>query len=141
LRIYALDRGNWRCFYRAAWFRAEGISMARLILLRHGESLWNRNNRFRGWTDIDLSETGIREAHRAADLMSSEDYRYGIAYTSVLKRAIRTLWIVMDDMDLMYLPVFRTWRLNEKHYGALQGLYKKKTADEYGVEQVQRQKW
>ena len=110
--------------------------MASLILLRHGESLWNRDNRFTGWTDIDLSETGIREAHRAAELLIAGDYRFGIAYTSVLKRAIRTLWIVMDDMDLMYLPVFRTWRLNEKHYGALQGLYKKKTAEEYGVEQV-----
>lgn len=110
--------------------------MVRLILLRHGESLWNRDNRFTGWTDVDLSENGIGEAHRAAELMKTGDYRFEVAYTSVLKRAIRTLWIVMDGMDCMYLPVYRTWRLNERHYGALQGLNKKETAEKYGVEQV-----
>jgi 2,3-bisphosphoglycerate-dependent phosphoglycerate mutase len=110
--------------------------MVHLILLRHGESLWNRDNRFTGWTDIDLSETGISEAHHAAELLDREGLRFEQMFTSVLKRAIRTLWIVLDDLDCMYLPVLRTWRLNEKHYGALQGLYKKKTAEEYGAEQV-----
>jgi 2,3-bisphosphoglycerate-dependent phosphoglycerate mutase len=111
-------------------------SMVELILLRHGESLWNRENRFTGWTDIDLSENGVREAHMAADLLKTGGYRFETSYTSVLKRAIRTLWIVMDDLDCMYLPVYRSWRLNEKHYGALQGLYKKKTAEVFGAEQV-----
>jgi 2,3-bisphosphoglycerate-dependent phosphoglycerate mutase len=110
--------------------------MVQLILLRHGESLWNRDNRFTGWTDIDLSKNGVIEAHGAAELLKSGGFRIERTFTSVLKRAIRTLWIVMDDMDCMYLPVCRTWRLNEKHYGALQGLYKKKTAAQYGAEQV-----
>jgi len=110
--------------------------MVTLILLRHGESLWNRENRFTGWTDVDLSPHGIQEAHRAAELLRDGGYTFRAAYTSVLKRAIRTLWIVMDDLDLMYVPVYRSWRLNEKSYGALQGLSKQKTAEEYGAEQV-----
>ena len=109
--------------------------MVELILLRHGESLWNRENRFTGWTDVDLSARGREEAHRAATLLGGE-HTFHVAYTSVLKRAIRTLWIVMDDLDLMYVPVYRSWRLNEKSYGALQGLNKQETAEEYGAEQV-----
>jgi 2,3-bisphosphoglycerate-dependent phosphoglycerate mutase len=110
--------------------------MVLLILLRHGESLWNLEGRFTGWTDIDLSGNGIEEAHHAANLLREGGYTFDVAYTSVLKRAIRTLWIVMDDMDLMYVPVYRSWRLNEKSYGALQGLGKKETAEKYGAEQV-----
>ncbi len=111
-------------------------SMVELILLRHGESLWNKEGRFTGWTDVDLSPGGIEEAHRAASLLKEGGYTFSVAWTSVLKRAIRTLWIVMDDLDLMYIPVHRTWRLNEKSYGALQGLNKQETAQEYGAEQV-----
>lgn len=107
-----------------------------LILLRHGESKWNRDNRFTGWTDVDLSEQGVQEAHRAASLLKKAGYSFDVAYTSVLKRAIRTLWIVLDDLDLLWLPVYRSWRLNERHYGALQGLNKQETADEFGQEQV-----
>jgi 2,3-bisphosphoglycerate-dependent phosphoglycerate mutase len=110
--------------------------MVELILLRHGESLWNREGRFTGWTDVDLSPRGIEEAHRAATLLGDGGYTFRVAWTSVLKRAIRTLWIVMDDLDLMYVPVHRSWRLNEKSYGALQGLDKQETAREYGAEQV-----
>lgn len=110
--------------------------MVDLILLRHGESLWNREGRFTGWTDVDLSPQGIDEAHHAAKLIDSGGYVFHAAYTSVLKRAIRTLWVVMDDLDRMYLPVHRSWRLNERNYGALQGLDKKETTQEYGSEQV-----
>jgi 2,3-bisphosphoglycerate-dependent phosphoglycerate mutase len=110
--------------------------MKKLVLLRHGQSLWNLENRFTGWTDVDLSERGINEAHEAGKLLKSEGYTFDIAYTSFLKRAIRTLWIVLDTMDLMWIPLERSWRLNERHYGALQGLNKKDTADKYGVEQV-----
>jgi len=109
-----------------------------LVLLRHGESIWNLENRFTGWTDVDLSERGVEEAHRAALLLKDAGFTFDVAYTSVLKRAIRTLWIVLDDMDLMWIPVYRTWRLNERHYGALQGLNKKETAERYGAEQVQQ---
>jgi 2,3-bisphosphoglycerate-dependent phosphoglycerate mutase len=108
----------------------------KLVLLRHGQSLWNLENRFTGWTDVDLSEKGIREAHEAGKLLKSEGYIFDIAYTSFLKRAIRTLWIVLDNMDLMWIPVEKSWRLNERHYGALQGLSKQVTADKYGIEQV-----
>lgn len=111
--------------------------MHKLVLLRHGESDWNRENRFTGWTDVDLSEQGIREAGEAGRCLSEGGYGFDIAYTSVLKRAIRTLWIVLDGMDLMWIPVVRDWRLNERHYGALQGLNKAETAREYGEEQVQ----
>lgn len=111
--------------------------MYKLVLLRHGESQWNKENRFTGWTDVDLSDAGIAEAHAAAELLKAEGYTFDICYTSVLKRAIRTLWLVLDDMDLMWLPVHRRWRLNERHYGALQGLNKSEMAQQYGAEQVQ----
>ena len=110
--------------------------MYTVVLLRHGESHWNKENRFTGWTDVDLSEKGVREAHESARLLREGGYTFDVAYTSVLKRAIRTLWIVLDDMDLMWLPVQRHWRLNERHYGALQGLNKAETAERHGEEQV-----
>lgn len=110
--------------------------MIKLVLLRHGESAWNLENRFTGWTDVDLSPRGIAEAHEAARLLTEAGFTFDVAFTSVLKRAIRTLWIVLDDMDLMWLPVHRSWRLNERHYGALQGLNKAETAARYGAEQV-----
>jgi 2,3-bisphosphoglycerate-dependent phosphoglycerate mutase len=110
--------------------------MIRLVLVRHGESAWNLENRFTGWTDVDLSEQGIREAHRAGRLLKEEGYTFDMAHTSVLKRAIRTLWIALDEMDLMWIPVFRSWRLNERHYGSLQGLNKKETAEKFGMDQV-----
>jgi 2,3-bisphosphoglycerate-dependent phosphoglycerate mutase len=108
----------------------------KLVLLRHGESIWNLENRFTGWTDVDLSPQGIEEAHEAARLLKEGGYTFDVAYTSLLKRAIRTLWITMDGMDLMWLPVHRNWRLNERHYGALQGLNKAETAAKYGEKQV-----
>ncbi len=110
--------------------------MHKLILLRHGESDWNRENRFTGWTDVDLSEVGIEEARRAGQVLLEQGFTFDVAFTSVLKRAIRTLWIVLDAMDLMWIPVHRSWRLNERHYGALQGLNKAETAAQYGEEQV-----
>jgi 2,3-bisphosphoglycerate-dependent phosphoglycerate mutase len=110
--------------------------MFQLVLLRHGESVWNRENRFTGWTDVDLTPKGVAEAGDAARLLSAEGFTFDVAYTSVLKRAIRTLWIVMDAMDLMWIPVIRNWRLNERHYGALQGLNKAETAARHGEEQV-----
>ncbi|HUL63819.1 MAG TPA: 2,3-diphosphoglycerate-dependent phosphoglycerate mutase [Burkholderiaceae bacterium] len=110
--------------------------MYKLVLLRHGESEWNRSNRFTGWTDVDLTDAGRDEARAAGDLLKSEGYSFDIAYTSVLRRAIRTLWIALDAMDLMYLPVVHSWRLNERHYGALQGLNKAETAAKFGDEQV-----
>ncbi|WP_045217165.1 2,3-diphosphoglycerate-dependent phosphoglycerate mutase [Desulfonatronovibrio magnus] len=108
----------------------------KLILLRHGESLWNRENRFSGWTDVDLSEQGIAEAQEAGKILKFKGYSFDIAYTSVLKRAVRTLWIVLDEIDQMWIPVERSWRLNERHYGALQGMYKEETAKNFGEEQV-----
>jgi 2,3-bisphosphoglycerate-dependent phosphoglycerate mutase len=110
--------------------------MNRLVLLRHGESVWNLENRFTGWTDVDLNAKGIAEAHEAARLLAADGFTFDVAFVSVLKRAIRTLWIVLDDMDLMWLPVTRSWRLNERHYGALQGLDKAETAAKYGDAQV-----
>jgi 2,3-bisphosphoglycerate-dependent phosphoglycerate mutase len=110
--------------------------MMKVVLLRHGESDWNKQNRFTGWTDVDLSEKGIAEAKEGARVLKEQGYTFDIAYTSVLKRAIRTLWIVMDDMDLMWIPVYRSWRLNERHYGALQGLNKAETAEKFGEAQV-----
>ncbi len=110
--------------------------MFKIVLLRHGESTWNKENRFTGWTDVDLSEKGVEEAHAAGKLLKAEGYTFDVAHTSVLKRAIRTLWIVQDEMDLMWIPVHRSWRLNERHYGALQGLNKAETAAKYGDEQV-----
>ena len=110
--------------------------MYKLVLLRHGESEWNRSNRFTGWTDVDLTDAGRDEARAAGELLTREGYSFDIAYTSVLRRAIRTLWIALDAMDLMYLPVVHSWRLNERHYGALQGLNKAETAAKFGDEQV-----
>jgi len=110
--------------------------MHKVVLLRHGESIWNKENRFTGWTDVDLSEKGVKEAEDGGDLLKKEGWLFDIAYTSVLKRAIRTLWIVLDKMDLMWIPVVRSWRLNERHYGALQGLNKAEMATKYGDEQV-----
>ena len=108
----------------------------KLVLLRHGESFWNKENRFTGWTDIDLSKKGVEEAQKSGKVLKEEGYIFDIAFTSVLKRAIKTLWIVLDEMDLMWIPVYRSWRLNEKHYGALQGLNKSETAEKYGEKQV-----
>ena len=110
--------------------------MIKLVLLRHGESQWNRENRFTGWYDVDLSEQGRKEAADAGKLLREEGFVFDVAYTSVLKRAIRTLWSVLDAMDLMWLPVYKSWRLNERHYGALQGLNKSETSQKYGEEQV-----
>ncbi len=110
--------------------------MPTLVLLRHGESTWNKENRFTGWTDVDLSETGIGEAHEAGRLLRAEGYQFDLAYTSVLKRAIRTLWIALDELDQMWCPVVNSWRLNERHYGGLQGLNKAETAAKFGDEQV-----
>ncbi len=110
--------------------------MTELILLRHGESICNKENRFGGWIDADLSEKGITEAKKAGLTLKEQGYIFDIAFTSVLKRAIRTLWIVLDEMDLMWIPVFRSWHLNERHYGALQGLNKSETAAKFGEEQV-----
>ena len=110
--------------------------MTKLVLVRHGESTWNKENRFTGWTDVDLSEKGRREAQKGGVVLKSEGYTFDVAYTSVLKRAIRTLWTVLDEMDLMWIPVHRSWRLNERHYGALQGLNKAETAAKFGEDQV-----
>lgn len=110
--------------------------MYKVVLIRHGESVWNKENRFTGWTDVDLSEKGVQEAHEAGQLLRDGGYVFDVAYTSVLKRAIRTLWIVLDQMDLMWIPVMNSWRLNERHYGALQGLNKAETAAQFGEEQV-----
>lgn len=111
--------------------------MIKLVLLRHGESEWNRENRFTGWTDVGLSEKGVAEARQAGLLLRQEGYAFERAYTSVLKRAIKTLWLALEEMDLMWIPVIGSWRLNERHYGALQGLNKKEMAVRYGEEQVQ----
>jgi 2,3-bisphosphoglycerate-dependent phosphoglycerate mutase len=111
-------------------------SAHKLVLLRHGESQWNRENRFTGWVDVDLSPKGMDEARDAGRLLRAEGYRFDLAYTSVLKRAIRTLWMVLDEMDMMWIPVHRSWRLNERHYGALQGLNKAETAAKHGEDQV-----
>ena len=110
--------------------------MMKLVLVRHGQSQWNLDNRFTGWTDVDLTVQGIREAHEAAKALREGGYTFDLAFTSVLKRAIRTLWIVLDDMDLMWIPVHRSWQLNERHYGALQGLNKGETAARFGEDQV-----
>src|SRR5438105_1598052 len=110
--------------------------MHTVILLRHGESTWNRENRFTGWTDVDLSERGREEAAEAGRLLKEGGYTFDIAYTSVLKRAIRTLWIAQDALDLIWIPVVKSWRLNERHYGALQGLNKAETAAKHGEAQT-----
>ena len=110
--------------------------MKRLVLLRHGESIWNQENRFTGWYDVDLAEKGMNEAREAGRLLKEQGFVFDIAYTSVLKRAIRTLWLALDQMDLLWIPVIKSWRLNERHYGALQGLNKAETAAKFGDEQV-----
>ena len=110
--------------------------MKKLVLIRHGESTWNKENRFTGWTDVDLSDEGRLQAKEAGEVLKKEGYVFDVAYTSVLKRAIRTLWTVLDGMDLMWIPVHRSWRLNERHYGALQGLNKAETAAKFGEDQV-----
>src|SRR4051812_48908125 len=110
--------------------------MIKLVLLRHGESTWNLENRFTGWTDVDLTEKGITEARQAGKLLREAGFSFDLAYTSVLKRAIRTLWLALDEMDRMWIPIKNSWRLNERHYGALQGLNKAETAAKFGDEQV-----
>jgi 2,3-bisphosphoglycerate-dependent phosphoglycerate mutase len=110
--------------------------MIKLVLLRHGQSSWNLENRFTGWTDVDLSEAGVAEAHQGGKLLREGGYIFDVAITSVLKRAIRTLWIAMDELDQMWIPVINAWQLNERHYGALQGLNKAETAEKFGQEQV-----
>ena len=110
--------------------------MYKVVLLRHGESTWNKENRFTGWTDVDLSAQGLAEAKKAGEVLKKEGFVFDVAFTSVLKRAIRTLWITLDEMDLMWIPVYNSWRLNERHYGALQGLNKSETAAKFGEEQV-----
>ncbi|HNX49583.1 MAG TPA: 2,3-diphosphoglycerate-dependent phosphoglycerate mutase [Thermoanaerobaculaceae bacterium] len=112
------------------------MGMYTLVLLRHGESTWNKENRFTGWTDVDLSEKGIEEAREGGRLLRTEGFDFDLCYTSVLKRAVRTLWIALDEMDRMWLPVVRHWRLNERHYGALQGLNKAEMAAQFGEDQV-----
>jgi len=110
--------------------------MKQIVLMRHGESVWNKENLFTGWTDVDLSEKGVAEAHEAGKRLREAGFEFDLCYTSVLKRAIRTLWIALDEMDRMYLPILNDWRLNERHYGALQGLNKAETAARYGDDQV-----
>ena len=110
--------------------------MKKLVLLRHGESVWNKGNRFAGWVDVELSEQGIEEAHQAGRSLVKEGSVFDVAYTSVLKRAIKTLWIVLEEMDLSWIPVYKNWRLNERHYGALQGMNKTEMAKQHGMEQV-----
>jgi 2,3-bisphosphoglycerate-dependent phosphoglycerate mutase len=110
--------------------------MNRLVLLRHGESTWNKENRFTGWTDVDLSERGVKEAIEAGKTLKNKGFNFRIAYTSYLTRAIRTLFLTLEQMDLMWIPVYKTWRLNEKHYGLLQGLNKSEMAEKYGDQQV-----
>jgi 2,3-bisphosphoglycerate-dependent phosphoglycerate mutase len=110
--------------------------MIKLVLLRHGESVWNRENRFTGWTDVDLSEKGVMEAQQAGQVLKAEGYGFDLAFTSYLKRAIRTLWLVLNGLEQEWIPEFKSWRLNERHYGALQGLNKAETAAKYGEEQV-----
>jgi 2,3-bisphosphoglycerate-dependent phosphoglycerate mutase len=114
-----------------------GISfMHKLVLLRHGESTWNKENRFTGWTDVDLTDHGRQEAKAAGQVLKKDGYSFDLAYCSVMKRALRTLWIVLDELDELWIPVEKTWRLNERHYGSLQGLNKSETAAQYGEDQV-----
>ncbi|MBG9735561.1 2,3-diphosphoglycerate-dependent phosphoglycerate mutase [Paenibacillus alvei] len=110
--------------------------MMKLVLIRHGQSIWNLENRFTGWTDVDLSEQGLIEARQAGEILRKHGFVFDTAHTSVLKRAIRTLWIALHEMDQMWIPIHHTWKLNERHYGALQGLNKEETAEKYGEEQV-----
>jgi 2,3-bisphosphoglycerate-dependent phosphoglycerate mutase len=132
-----LDAECWVPNPASSIFSKEIIRMKKLVLLRHGESLWNKENRFTGWTDIELSAKGIEEAAEAGRVMLEEGYVFDVAYTSVLKRAIKTLWLALEEMDLMWIPIHNNWRLNERHYGALQGLNKAETAERHGLEQTQ----
>ena len=137
----APDRGRAGCqcaLPRARRVAAHGgsLSMHKLVLLRHGESVWNRENRFTGWTDVDLNETGVAQARSAGQLLREEGFAFDVAFTSVLKRAIRTLWLVQEELDRLWIPVEHSWRLNERHYGALQGLDKAETAAKFGDAQV-----
>jgi 2,3-bisphosphoglycerate-dependent phosphoglycerate mutase len=116
--------------------KGKGRNVRKLVLLRHGESVWNKENLFTGWTDVDLSDHGKEEVLQAGRVLKEHGFAFDVAFTSVLKRAIRTLWIVLDEMDLMWIPVVRDWRLNERHYGALQGLNKSETTEKYGEAQV-----
>jgi 2,3-bisphosphoglycerate-dependent phosphoglycerate mutase len=111
--------------------------MKKLVLLRHGESVWNKENRFSGWIDVGLSDRGVEEALEGGRVLAREGFVFDVAYTSVLKRAIKTLWITLEEMDLMWIPIHHSWRLNERHYGGLQGLYKTETVEKHGMEQVQ----
>lgn len=111
-------------------------AVTKLVLVRHGESTWNRENRFTGWTDVDLTEKGREEARKGGQVLKEAGFSFDVAYTSVLRRAIKTLWLVLEEMDLMWIPIWHTWRLNERHYGALQGLNKAETAAKFGDEQV-----
>jgi 2,3-bisphosphoglycerate-dependent phosphoglycerate mutase len=122
--------------YKALHHDNKGHPMHKLVLIRHGESTWNLENRFTGWTDVDLTATGIEQAKNAGRMLKAEGYAFDVAYTSVLKRAIRTLWHTLDEMDCTWLPEVKSWRLNERHYGALQGLDKAETAKKYGDAQV-----
>ncbi len=110
--------------------------MKKIVLLRHGESIWNQENRFTGWIDVSLSERGVGEAHQAGRTLAQEGFVFDVAFTSMLKRAIKTLWLALEEMDLMWLPVHHSWRLNERHYGALQGLNKTETVEKHGLDQV-----
>jgi 2,3-bisphosphoglycerate-dependent phosphoglycerate mutase len=121
---------------KSAKLRTRRSPMYKVVLLRHGESTWNKENRFTGWTDVDLSPKGVEEARQAGQLLKSEGFQFDLAYTSVLKRAIRTLWLTLEELDQTWLPITNTWELNERHYGALQGLNKAETAAQYGDEQV-----
>lgn len=112
--------------------------MIKLVLLRHGQSIWNKENRFTGWADVDLTENGLLEARNSGKILKENGFTFDVAFTSVLKRAIRTLWIVLDEMELMWIPVYKCWKLNERHYGALQGLDKEETSKKYGKEQVNK---
>src|SRR5207249_8666885 len=112
------------------------LTMHKVVLLRHGESVWNMENRFTGWTDVDLTQRGAEEAKRAGEILEEAGFVFDCAYTSVLKRAIKTLWLALEEMDLMWIPVHHSWRLNERHYGALQGLNKAETAAKFGETQV-----
>jgi 2,3-bisphosphoglycerate-dependent phosphoglycerate mutase len=111
--------------------------MYKVVLLRHGESVWNKENKFAGWTDVGLSEKGVEEAKEGGQTLKKEGFVFDVAFTSVLSRAIKTLWLVLEEMDLMWIPVHHSWRLNERHYGALQGLNKAETAEKFGMEQTQ----
>jgi 2,3-bisphosphoglycerate-dependent phosphoglycerate mutase len=119
-------------------FTVTHLAMQKLVLLRHGESVWNKENRFTGWTDVDLSEEGVNQAKRAGELLKKQGYNFDIGFTSLLKRAIKTLDIVLEELDHLWIPVQKSWRLNERFYGALQGLNKEETIAKYGAEQVQK---